>query len=115
MRYLLALLLLISSSLSGCFVLYQQDIEQGNIITQKMISQVRTGMTREQVRYVLGTPLVRDVFHKNRWDYYYSFRPEGKRETRTQHMTILFSNNKVSDILFYHDLKKRWGDKANTG
>jgi outer membrane protein assembly factor BamE len=115
MRYLLALLILVSSSLSGCFLLYQQDIEQGNVITQKMIGQVRKGMTRKQVRYVMGTPLVTDVFHKDRWDYYYSFQPEGRKATRKQYLTILFRDDKVSEILFGDDLRKRWGDKADTG
>lgn len=113
MRYLF--ILLASISLSGCFLLYKQDIEQGNIITQKMVSQVRKGMTRKQVRYVLGTPLISDVFHKDRWDYYYSFQPKGRKVTKKQRITILFSGNKVSDILLGGNLKKQWSNKPNTG
>lgn len=115
MRYLLALLILVSSSLSSCFLLYQQDIEQGNVITREMIPQVHTGMTREQVRFVLGTPLISDVFHKDRWDYYYSFQPEGRKATKKYRITIYFSDNKVSRILFNESLKKRWDNNTNAG
>ncbi|MEE8387295.1 MAG: outer membrane protein assembly factor BamE [Acidiferrobacterales bacterium] len=115
MRHLLVLLILVSSSLSSCFLLYQQDIEQGNITTQNMVSQVRTGMTRSQVRYILGTPLVSDVFHKDRWDYYYSFQPEGRKATKKHRITILFSDNKVSHILLNDELKKQWDNNANSG
>jgi len=115
MRYLLPLLLLISSSLSGCFLLYKQDIEQGNVVTQQMVSQVRKGMTRKQVRYVLGTPLVSDVFHQNRWDYYYSFRPEGRKITKKQRITVLFRGNKVSRILLGGDLEKQSSSSKNAG
>ncbi len=115
MRYLLALLILVSSSLSSCFLLYQQDIEQGNVITREMIPQVRTGMTREQVRFVLGTPLISDVFHKDRWDYYYSFRPEGRKATKKHRITIFFSDNKVSRILFNDELKKQRDNHTNAG
>ena len=116
MRYLFVLLLLlISSSLSGCFLLYQQDIEQGNIITQKMVTQVHRGMTREQVRYVLGTPLVSDVFHRDRWDYYYSLQPKGRKVTKKQRITILFNGDKVSRILLGSDLKKQSDNKNNAG
>ncbi|MFV1996992.1 MAG: outer membrane protein assembly factor BamE [Acidiferrobacterales bacterium] len=94
-------------------MLYKQDIEQGNVVTQKMVGQIQRGMTREQVRFVMGTPLVSDVFHKDRWDYYYSFQPEGRRATRKQYITILFRNDKVSEILFGDDLRERWGTKAD--
>lgn len=115
MRYLLVLLILASSSLSGCSLHYKQDIEQGNVITQKMLTQLREGMTREQVRSLMGTPLVSDVFHRDRWDYYYSFQPEGRKATKKQYITILFKNDRVSEILFGDDLKKRWGSTANPG
>ncbi len=115
MRYLLVLLILASSSLSGCFLLYKQDIEQGNVITQKMVGQIHKGMTRKQVRYVMGTPLVTDVFHKDRWDYFYSFQPEGRKATRKQHLTILFRKDKVSEILLGDDLRKQWSNKARAG
>ena len=54
---------------------YRIDIRQGNYVTQEMVSQLKPGMSRDQVRFVLGTPLVTDVFHTDRWDYIYRFRP----------------------------------------
>ena len=53
------------------------SIPQGNIITQEMIDQLRPGMTKRQVIFVMGTPLVRDPFHQDRWDYVYNFMPGG--------------------------------------
>ncbi len=64
--------------LSGCaveryFLEYRINVQQGNLIEQKQIVQLRPGMTRDQVRYVLGTPLLQDPFHADRWDYVYRF------------------------------------------
>lgn len=67
---------------------YKIDIEQGNIITQEMIDQLRPGMTKRQVRYIMGTPLIQDTFSPERWDYLYSFQ-EGGGE-RTQERISLF-------------------------
>ena len=56
---------------------YKIAIPQGNIITQEMVDQLRPGMTKRQVIFVMGTPLVRDPFHQDRWDYVYNFQPGG--------------------------------------
>ena len=56
---------------------YKISIPQGNIITQEMVDQLRPGMTKRQVIFVMGTPLVRDPFHQDRWDYVYNFQPGG--------------------------------------
>ena len=56
---------------------YKISIPQGNIITQEMIDQLRPGMTKRQVIFVMGTPLVRDPFNQDRWDYVYNFQPGG--------------------------------------
>jgi outer membrane protein assembly factor BamE len=56
---------------------YKISIPQGNIITQDMVDQLRPGMTKRQVVFVMGTPLVRDPFHQDRWDYVYNFQPGG--------------------------------------
>lgn len=56
---------------------YKISIPQGNIITQEMVDQLRPGMTKRQVIFVMGTPLVRDPFHQDRWDYVYNFMPGG--------------------------------------
>ena len=58
---------------SGC--MYRIDIQQGNVVNTKMLQKLRQGMTQQQVIYVLGTPLLQDVFHQDRWDYYFSLKP----------------------------------------
>ncbi len=56
---------------------YKIPIQQGNLISQEMIDQLRPGMTRRQVIFVMGTPIVRDPFNQDRWDYVYNFQPGG--------------------------------------
>lgn len=59
--------------LPACFPgVYKLDIPQGNILEKEKMEQVKTGMTKRQVRYLLGTPLIMDSFNQDRWDYYYS-------------------------------------------
>ncbi|MBM3350680.1 MAG: outer membrane protein assembly factor BamE [Betaproteobacteria bacterium] len=57
---------------------YKMDVQQGNVVTSKMLLQLRPGMTKSQVRFIMGTPLVQDSFHGNRWDYVYQMREAGK-------------------------------------
>lgn len=74
----------------GCSVpgVYKLDIQQGNIITQDMVDQLRPGMTTRQVRFIMGTPLITDTFSPQRWDYLYSIQPGG--ENRHQERISLF-------------------------
>jgi outer membrane protein assembly factor BamE len=74
------------------------DIAQGNIVTQEMVDQLRIGMTRSQVRFVLGTPLVSDPFHANRWDYYYSYFKGMEKSTETRHIVMIFQDDKLAAI-----------------
>lgn len=57
---------------------FKMDIQQGNVVTSKMLLQLRPGMTKSQVKFIMGTPLVIDSFHTNRWDYFYQLRQAGK-------------------------------------
>ena len=64
-------------------------IQQGNILDQKMIDQLFIGMTKNQVKYVLGTPIINDTFTSNRWDYAYRYvSPSGKIEQKN--LTLVF-------------------------
>jgi outer membrane protein assembly factor BamE len=67
---------------------YKIDIDQGNVIDQDMVNQLRPDMTKRQVIYVLGSPLLTDPFSSNRWDYIYSVQPGG--EDRLQDRIALF-------------------------
>jgi outer membrane protein assembly factor BamE len=73
---------------------YRPDVHQGNIVTQEMVDQLRQGMTREQVRFMLGTPLLTSEFHKDRWDYPYYLNPL-KGQVQSRRLTIFFKDNRV--------------------
>jgi len=76
---------------------YKPEIQQGNYLSQDLVAQVKPGMTREQVRFLMGTPLLTDIFHADRWDYVYWREAEnGKRETRR--VALFFSENKLQRI-----------------
>jgi len=72
---------------------YKLDIQQGNVVTSKMLLQLRPGMTKSQVRFIMGTPLVQDSFHGNRWDYVYQMRENGK--IKEQRRVILDFENEL--------------------
>lgn len=75
---LAALLCVACSSALPSFKPYRMDIQQGNVVTSKMMLQLRPGMTKSQVRYIMGTPLIQDSFHRDRWDYFYQMRKGGQ-------------------------------------
>ncbi len=85
--------------LSGCtnFDIHRIDIQQGNLVTQDQLAKIKPGMSRGDVRGLLGTPLLQDVYHANRWDYFFSMAPGGK-VTEKHHITIFFENDKVSKV-----------------
>jgi outer membrane protein assembly factor BamE len=78
----------------GSFKAYRIDIQQGNYLSAEMVSQLKEGMTREQVRFVLGTPLVTDVFHADRWDYVF-YRELGNGKIERRHLSVFFEDNKL--------------------
>lgn len=86
-RWLIAALCL---ALSGCFLVpHKIDVQQGNYVDQTMLSKLKIGMNKSQVRYVLGTPLITDPFHPERWDYTYQDRPRGKL-SQQKRVTVVF-------------------------
>lgn len=103
-KSLLVAILSFNLTLSGCsFILehlpgiYKIDIKQGNIIDQEMIDQLRPNMTKRQVLYILGSPMLTDSFHKSRWDYVYSIREKGSPTTQ-KHMTLYFQGDALTQI-----------------
>lgn len=76
---------------------YRVDVRQGNFVTQEMVAQLRPGLTREQVRFILGSPLVTDLFHADRWDYVYRFQP-GSGEALQRRLTVFFQDNKLTRV-----------------
>lgn len=76
---------------------YKISIPQGNIITQDMVDQLRPGMTKRQVIFVMGTPLVRDPYHQDRWDYVYNFQPGGG-ERGQERLSVVFEDDQLVSI-----------------
>ncbi len=73
---------------------YRVDVRQGNMVTQDMVAQLKPGLSREQVKFILGSPLVADMFHADRWDYVYRFQP-GRGEAQQRVLTVFFQENKL--------------------
>lgn len=74
---------------------YRINIVQGNFVSREAASQLREGMTRDQVRFLLGTPLLQDVFHADRWDYYFSFRRGSTPVVQSRQFTVFFADDKL--------------------
>lgn len=96
-RYLIIAIFLMSLAAgSGC--VYRQSIAQGNLVEQKDIDQLEVGMTRNQVRFLLGTPMIDDPFHKNRWDYVYYLKIGRNDATFKRWISIFYEDDLVSEI-----------------
>ncbi len=88
---------LLATTLSGCTYLrfpgvYRIAVQQGNIIDQKKVDQLKVGMTKRQVQFVMGSPLVSDLFTPDRWDYVYQLR-RGEDTLRQRRFTLLFKDD----------------------
>ena len=77
---------------------YKMDIRQGNSLNANKIAQLKLGMTRAQVQFLMGTPLVSDIFHKDRWDYIYNFQHNGK-SVETRRLVLYFDQDKLARIV----------------
>lgn len=86
-----------TSSLPGMLRPYRPDVQQGNIVTKDMVEQLRPGMTRDQVRFLLGTPMLTDIFHQQRWDYPYFLRRRNG-ETQIRRLYVVFADNKLASF-----------------
>ena len=120
-------------ALAGCSFpgVYKIDIQQGNVVTQDMIDQLRPGMTRRQVRFIMGNPLLTDTFHANRWDYLYSIQPGGG-ERLQERVSVIFDGNDPEAVnqaraqwkaltdagcaaQYWSEESERWEKKAERG
>jgi outer membrane protein assembly factor BamE len=79
--------------LSGC--VYRMNIQQGNFLEGRTVDQLQAGMTRSQVRYLLGTPMVPDAFDRDRWDYLYYFKKGRLTKPEERHLIVYFHEDKV--------------------
>jgi len=101
-----SLVLMTVLTLTGCssgnqFIrfpgVYKMDIQQGNLIIQKKVNQLKPSMSKEQIAYIMGQPILADAFNKNRWDYIDSFQPGGKKRQQKT-LTLYFQQNKLISI-----------------
>jgi outer membrane protein assembly factor BamE len=85
-------------ALAGCgSIIYKVDVQQGNLVAPETFAKLKPGMTRTEVRTLLGTPLLTDIFHPNRWDYYFRMEKRGQEVERNR-FSVFFENEKVARI-----------------
>lgn len=79
---------------------YRIEVQQGNVVTQEMVDQLHVGMTKRQVQFVLGAPMIIDPFHAERWDYIYLYNPgsDGKSDATERLITLTFEDDRVKTI-----------------
>ena len=92
----LVLLLICLAAVNAC--VYRIDVQQGNLLEDDDIDAVQIGMTRSQIRFVLGTPMVEDAFHRDRWDYIYFFRKGRSKIADRRWVIVYFDGDRVRDI-----------------
>ena len=90
-------ILLSACSLEDSIRPYRIDVRQGNLVTPEMVARLEKGMSPDQVRFVLGTPLIVDPFHSNRWDYAYRFQP-GRGEATAHRLTVFFRDGVLAEV-----------------
>jgi outer membrane protein assembly factor BamE len=88
---------------TGC--VYQASLSQGNLIKQEDLDQVKVGMTRSQVRFLLGTPMIDDPFHEERWDYVYYLKVGREKATFKRWVSIYFDGDNVREIVDDQELQ----------
>ena len=93
---------------AGC--VYVAPVSQGNLLDQEDVDQVEVGMTRNQVRFLLGTPMIDDPFHANRWDYVYYLKIGRQDATFKRWLSIHFENERVSQIVTDQELSDKMRD-----
>ena len=108
MKYTVALatllLTLATGAIGGCGV-YKINIQQGNFLDDERIAELKVGMTKRQVEFLLGSPAVHDSFHPDRWDYVFYFR-NGKTDGELhRNLVVYFEGDKVSEIVLPEDLE----------
>jgi outer membrane protein assembly factor BamE len=93
----LSLLLTACSSSLPSIKPYKMPIQQGNLVTSKMMMQLKPGMTKTQVRFVMGTPLISDSFHKDQWDYFYQMEKDGAIIEKRR-VTLMFEKDLLARV-----------------
>jgi len=98
LRKILILVLLLGLGLTSACSVYRPTIQQGNILDTAQIDKLKLGMNRHQVVFVIGTPLVKDPFHHDRWDYIHTVKNGKTKVTTIQRLTLYFNNDALARI-----------------
>lgn len=98
--FVMSILLIVAGCSSMPSILYRIDVQQGNVVTEEMLEKLKPGMTKSQVLFVLGSPMIIDAFRDNRWDYVYLFREKGNL-TEQKRMTLFFDHDTLVNIEYY--------------
>lgn len=88
---------IVTNTLDTLPLIYRPEVQQGNLITQEQLAQLKTGLDKRQVRYLLGTPMLNDVFHDNRWDYVYTIG-KGSKPSEIRRMSLHFEDERLARI-----------------
>jgi len=91
-------LVLTLASLAATACVFRIDIQQGNLLEEEDVARVEVGMTRSQVQFVLGTPMIADSFHRDRWDYAYYLRRGRSPDVTRRWVVVYFENDRVTRI-----------------
>jgi len=86
-------LLLVAALTTACMSVYRPEVQQGNAVTPEMLEKLKLGMTRSQVRFVLGTPLIQDPFHPDRWDYFFYRKQSDQKKAEEHRVTVYFDKD----------------------
>ena len=84
--------------LGACIKPFQPDIQQGNILNNSDLKEISKGMSKQEVLYILGTPMVIDPFNEQRWDYFYSLRDQRRNQTDQRIITVVFEDDQLASI-----------------
>lgn len=90
-------IVLLGLMLSGCMIVHKMDIEQGNVYTPEMVSQLHVGMTKKEVTEIMGTPMLMNTFDDNRVDYVYTYQPGGEKRVEKS-FTLVFKHDRLQAI-----------------
>jgi len=114
MRKLLIYSIVLVAGLTSACSVYRVDIQQGNTLDPEQIAQIKTGMSKRQVQFLLGSPLLTDFFHPNRWDYVYSYKPgsQSERPAQNYHVTLFFEGDRLIKIDRYNTPSKPVSNKT---
>lgn len=103
-----AVLAILLFSLLGCGILYRPDVQQGNVMKQESIDQLKPGMTKRQVQLLIGNPIIQSPFRANRWDYVYTLNRDGQLVEKKA-LTLTFQDDQL--IRIDGDYAPKQGDK----